>query len=154
MIGQYLSNTNEIATVSILQNILELNKAQRWMDADVLSTVFYLDWALPPSLSDLPFQADGHSGTGIHAHEDGNMLINTWCQTQGLHLQERGQQEYCRHGWNFAWNLFRNYAVPQSAKQTNNFYRTQELLRQQSYFITRWNRGVRNKVRLSDSANL
>jgi len=28
MIGQYLSNTNEKATVSILQNILELNKAQ------------------------------------------------------------------------------------------------------------------------------
>ena len=27
MIGQYLSNTNEKATVSILQNILELNKA-------------------------------------------------------------------------------------------------------------------------------
>jgi hypothetical protein len=27
MIGQYLSNTNERATVSILQNILELNKA-------------------------------------------------------------------------------------------------------------------------------
>ena len=26
MIGQYLSNTNEKATVSILQNILELNK--------------------------------------------------------------------------------------------------------------------------------
>jgi hypothetical protein len=26
MIGQYLSNTNERATVSILQNILELNK--------------------------------------------------------------------------------------------------------------------------------
>ena len=45
------------------------------------------------------------------------------CQTQGLHLQERGQQEYCRHGWNYAWNLFRNYAVvPQSAKQTNKFY--------------------------------
>ena len=28
MIGQYLSNTNEKATVSILQNILELKKAQ------------------------------------------------------------------------------------------------------------------------------
>jgi len=28
MIGQYLSNTNEKATVSILQNILELNKVQ------------------------------------------------------------------------------------------------------------------------------
>jgi len=28
MIGQYLSNTNESATVSILQNFLELNKAQ------------------------------------------------------------------------------------------------------------------------------
>jgi len=28
MIGQYLSNTNEKATVSILQNILELNKAR------------------------------------------------------------------------------------------------------------------------------
>ena len=28
MIGQYLSNTNEKATVSILQNILELNKPQ------------------------------------------------------------------------------------------------------------------------------
>jgi len=27
MIGQYLSNTNEIATVSILQKFLELNKA-------------------------------------------------------------------------------------------------------------------------------
>ena len=27
MIGQYLSNTNKRATVSILQNILELNKA-------------------------------------------------------------------------------------------------------------------------------
>ena len=27
MIGQYLLNTNERATVSILQNILELNKA-------------------------------------------------------------------------------------------------------------------------------
>jgi hypothetical protein len=27
MIGQYLSNTNEKAKVSILQNILELNKA-------------------------------------------------------------------------------------------------------------------------------
>jgi len=27
MIGQYLSNTNERATVSVLQNILELNKA-------------------------------------------------------------------------------------------------------------------------------
>jgi len=27
MIGQYLSNTNEKAIVSILQNILELNKA-------------------------------------------------------------------------------------------------------------------------------
>ena len=27
MIGQYLSNTNEKATVSILQNILELNEA-------------------------------------------------------------------------------------------------------------------------------
>jgi len=27
MIEQYLSNTNERATVSILQNILELNKA-------------------------------------------------------------------------------------------------------------------------------
>ena len=27
MIGQYLSNTNERTTVSILQNILELNKA-------------------------------------------------------------------------------------------------------------------------------
>jgi len=27
MIGQYLLNTNETATVSILQNILELNKA-------------------------------------------------------------------------------------------------------------------------------
>ena len=30
MIGQYLSNTNEKATVSILQNILELNKAHIW----------------------------------------------------------------------------------------------------------------------------
>jgi len=30
MIGQYLSNTNKKATVSILQNILELNKA--WLD--------------------------------------------------------------------------------------------------------------------------
>jgi hypothetical protein len=28
MIGQYLSNTNEKATVPILQNILELNKAR------------------------------------------------------------------------------------------------------------------------------
>ena len=28
MIGQYLSDTNEKATVSILQNILELNKAR------------------------------------------------------------------------------------------------------------------------------
>ena len=27
MIGQYLSNTNESATVSILQNFLKLNKA-------------------------------------------------------------------------------------------------------------------------------
>ena len=27
MIGQYLSNTNESATMSILQNFLELNKA-------------------------------------------------------------------------------------------------------------------------------
>jgi len=27
MIGQYLSNTNEIGTIYILQNILELNKA-------------------------------------------------------------------------------------------------------------------------------
>jgi len=27
MIGQFLSNTNESATVSILQNFLELNKA-------------------------------------------------------------------------------------------------------------------------------
>jgi hypothetical protein len=27
MIGQFLSNTNESATVSILQNLLELNKA-------------------------------------------------------------------------------------------------------------------------------
>jgi len=30
MIGQYLSNTNEKATVFILQNILELNKA--WLN--------------------------------------------------------------------------------------------------------------------------
>jgi hypothetical protein len=29
MIGQYLSNTNEKATASILQNILELNKQGR-----------------------------------------------------------------------------------------------------------------------------
>jgi len=28
MIGQYLSNTNENATVPVLQKILELNKAQ------------------------------------------------------------------------------------------------------------------------------
>jgi len=28
MIGQYLSNTNEIGTIHILQNILQLNKAQ------------------------------------------------------------------------------------------------------------------------------
>ena len=28
MIGQYLSNTNKSATVSILQNFLELNKAK------------------------------------------------------------------------------------------------------------------------------
>jgi len=28
MIGQFLSNTNESATVSILQNFLKLNKAQ------------------------------------------------------------------------------------------------------------------------------
>jgi hypothetical protein len=28
MIGQYLSNTNEIDTIHILQNILELNKSQ------------------------------------------------------------------------------------------------------------------------------
>jgi len=27
MIGQYLSNTNEIGTIHVLQNILELNKA-------------------------------------------------------------------------------------------------------------------------------
>ena len=30
MIGQYLSNTNESAIVSILQKILELNKALAW----------------------------------------------------------------------------------------------------------------------------
>jgi len=29
MIGQYLSNTNESATVPILQNLLELNKVQK-----------------------------------------------------------------------------------------------------------------------------
>jgi len=28
MIGQYLSNTNESATIPILQNFLELNKAE------------------------------------------------------------------------------------------------------------------------------
>jgi hypothetical protein len=28
MIGQYLSNTNEIDTIHILQNILQVNKAQ------------------------------------------------------------------------------------------------------------------------------
>jgi len=29
MIGQYLSNTNEIGTIHILQNILQVNKAQK-----------------------------------------------------------------------------------------------------------------------------
>jgi len=32
MIGQYLSNTNENATVSISQKILELNKALLYFD--------------------------------------------------------------------------------------------------------------------------
>jgi len=30
MIGQYLSNTNESATIPILQNFLKLNKALEW----------------------------------------------------------------------------------------------------------------------------
>ena len=34
MIGQYLSNTNEKATVSILQNILELNKALKYQQCN------------------------------------------------------------------------------------------------------------------------
>jgi len=45
MIGQYLSNTNERATVSILENILELNKDKAYI------TVLALDslqgWARP-----------------------------------------------------------------------------------------------------------
>jgi len=46
MIGQYLSNTNERATVSILQNILELNKAQdantfhMWFAQESMETYF------------------------------------------------------------------------------------------------------------------
>jgi len=39
MIGQFLSNTNESATVSILQKNLELNKAQ--VATDLNSQVFF-----------------------------------------------------------------------------------------------------------------
>jgi len=41
MIGQYLSNTNERATVSILQNILELNKAQINIQYVINHEVYY-----------------------------------------------------------------------------------------------------------------
>jgi hypothetical protein len=120
---------------------------QRWMDADVLSTVLYLDWALPPSVSDRPSK---QMGTGIHGREDWNILvINTWCQTQGLHLQERGQQEYCRHGWNSAWNLleimrFRRVPSRQITSTETGTASTAIL------FHYTLEPGVRDKVRLSD----
>jgi len=45
MIRQYLSNTNERATVSILQNILELNKAllplERGVTANLERKIFF-----------------------------------------------------------------------------------------------------------------
>ena len=41
MIGQYLSNTNENATVSIFQNFLELNKAPVFLEDGPNSVVFF-----------------------------------------------------------------------------------------------------------------
>jgi hypothetical protein len=58
MIGQYLSNTNEKYTVSILQNILELNKA-------IVLSFFFL--------------AHESSWTGVRTQERSIMRVRTHC---------------------------------------------------------------------------
>ena len=47
MIGQYLSNTNKNATVTILQNFLELNKAKLFCNSFFLHS-FIFCWKLEP----------------------------------------------------------------------------------------------------------